>query len=174
VGAQGIAAAKKSRLGYEDQHHRPSSDMSDRFLLRCTAPGQGRLWHEWEPWRMSAFPPVIRTKRTSVVAWRSVGFSLPPPALRECRHRGLTRRCISVRGACGLGDARRRASTSTVPRPARHSTSARRGSPGGSDGAYSLIEYYRSRGELLRMAAGISNARRLALLDTDLMRYQPA
>jgi hypothetical protein len=36
------------------------------------------------------------------------------------------------------------------------------------------IQYYRSRGELLLMAAGISNARRLALLDTDLLRYQLA
>jgi hypothetical protein len=36
------------------------------------------------------------------------------------------------------------------------------------------IEYYRSRGELLLMAAGPSNTRRLALLDTDLLRYQLA
>jgi hypothetical protein len=33
-----------------------------------------------------------------------------------------------------------------------------------------LIEHYRSRGGLLLMAAGISHARCLALLDTDLMR----
>jgi hypothetical protein len=36
------------------------------------------------------------------------------------------------------------------------------------------VEYYRNRGELLLMAAGISNARRLALLDTELLRYQLA
>src|SRR5215468_834241 len=82
--------------------------------LRDFDPADVRFWSE-----AAEMSGTIRAAHVRIAPKADIRLgSLPPPALRECRHCGLTSRSIA---ACrGPRDDRRLLSTSTTPRPATH------------------------------------------------------